>query len=297
MTELPFFKAFPTDWEVAMIAAGIPAARRGDLYRLIFFAWQQGGLNLTPDATYKARMRVLAQAFGIKPCHFESLLDLYRLLATENNGLWLPDFLLEQFVNVTRFQSKKRPTSARVEVESRRDEDELKTGSTRVEDELKTKIAANSFVPDTPLAELSRDIAEGDARAHASEDTAEPLVDALLEILPGTDLRQQHAIVALAIQSQATVEDLRRFPSWLEENHPRKALTPWAVRDLLPAVARQRRDAVARASPAPRRSCGRCAQGWVIAPGPDGFPVSQPCPNCGGKNGKIDSTASDRLSA
>ncbi len=104
--DLPYFKAFPTDWEITMRKAGIPPAKRGTVYRLIFFAWQEQGLNLTEDETYERRMRVLAQAFGMSYCRFKPYLAYYKSLSECQNGLWLPSFLLQQLQNAMRFQSK-----------------------------------------------------------------------------------------------------------------------------------------------------------------------------------------------
>lgn len=108
--EYPYFKAYPTDWEVVMRSAGIPSARRGNLYRLIFFAWQEGGLDLD-DQDYEPRMRMLAQAFGLPYCRFKIYLDDYKKISRQDDlGRWLPRFLLVQLENalaVTLAKQKK----------------------------------------------------------------------------------------------------------------------------------------------------------------------------------------------
>ena len=111
--EYPFFKAFPTDWEIRMRQAGIPPAHRGTVYRLIFFAWQEQGLDLTDDESYLPRMKMLAQAFGMAFCRFKVYLDYYKRISEQDaEGRWLPAFLLSQLQNAIAAVDAKQKKAA-----------------------------------------------------------------------------------------------------------------------------------------------------------------------------------------
>ncbi len=114
--DYPFFKAFPTDWEIMMRKAGVPPAHRGNLYRLIFFAWQEQGLDLTEDETYPARMKMLAQAFGLALCRFKVYLEYYKRISEQDeDGRWLPSCLLSQLQNAMAAMGAKQKKAAPAE--------------------------------------------------------------------------------------------------------------------------------------------------------------------------------------
>jgi hypothetical protein len=125
--ELPFFKAFPMDWEVTMMRAGIPASHRNVIYRLIFFAWQQGGLMLDENVpNFDRKIHTFAKAFGMPYSRLKPYLDSYKEISERDaNGQWLPSFLVQQFVHATNSQAAKREqNSGKVETDSRRIETE-----------------------------------------------------------------------------------------------------------------------------------------------------------------------------
>lgn len=66
------------------------------------------------------------------------------------------------------------------------------------------------------------------------EVTPDGITDALEEIYPGhaTNFRTIRQMYDLVLKLNATAADVRRFPAWLEANHPKKADSPFAFLDL-----------------------------------------------------------------
>ncbi len=90
MQDLPYFKAFPSDWEQAMRRADIPPADRGDVYRLVFFAWADGGLKWEDEGA----MRSYAREMGWQWRRFVKTLEHYKRLCSPASKRRLPFFLL-----------------------------------------------------------------------------------------------------------------------------------------------------------------------------------------------------------
>jgi hypothetical protein len=88
--DLPYFKAFPSDWEQAMRRAEIPPEDRGDVYRLVFFAWADGGLKWEEEAY----MRRYAREMGWQWRRFSRTLEHYKRLCSPESSYRLPVFLL-----------------------------------------------------------------------------------------------------------------------------------------------------------------------------------------------------------
>lgn len=107
MQELPYFKAFPSDWEQAMRRADIPAEDRGEVYRLIFFAWADGGLNWEDETA----MRRYAKEMGWQWRRFSRTLDHYKRLCSPDLEYRLPVFLLRNFKQSLPEVSSKFPQS------------------------------------------------------------------------------------------------------------------------------------------------------------------------------------------
>jgi hypothetical protein len=90
MQDLPYFKAFPSDWEQAMRRADIPPEDRGEVYRLIFFAWADGGLLWDDEKA----MRRYAREMGWQWRRFSRTLEHYKRLCSPQSEYRLPVFLL-----------------------------------------------------------------------------------------------------------------------------------------------------------------------------------------------------------
>ena len=218
--ELPYFKAFPTDWEITMRKAGIPPAKRGTVYRLIFFAWQEQGLNLTEDESYERRMRVLAQAFGMSYCRFKPYLVYYKSLSECQNGLWLPSFLLQQLHHAMRFQSNTGTKS------------EQSQNNTRTKSEQsQNNISGLSLLPATPLYHKQEQ--EQEQESAREENPASPALPPALPAPPkatepeettAVDLfRQTFPSATVSIHTQTVIEaaEITDLPTW------QATLTAW----------------------------------------------------------------------
>lgn len=75
---------------------------------------------------------------------------------------------------------------------------------------------------------------EGEAPPVLVEVTPDGITDALEEIYPGhaPNFRTIRQMYDLAVKLNATAADVRKFPAWLETNHPKKADGPFAFLDL-----------------------------------------------------------------
>lgn len=262
--ELPYFKAFPTDWEITMRKAGIPPAKRGTVYRLIFFAWQEQGLNLTEDETYERRMRVLAQAFGMSYCRFKPYLAYYKTLSECQNGLWLPSFLLQQLQNAMRFQSK---------VGTESEQSQNKAG-TELE-QSQNNISGLSSLPAIPLKheqehDQERESAREEEPAPLSSPDASPVPQEANEPEETTALGVFRAAFddnAATIHAQTVIEaaGITDLESW------KKAVGVWKTNGYKPrnlaGLIDKYRDESAKAT--------KARKGWSSGPGATGEDIAK----------------------
>jgi hypothetical protein len=104
---LPYFKAFPADFERAMRRADVPPEDRGDLYRLIFFAWSDSGLQWDDEGA----MHRYAREMGWQWRRFSRTLEHYKNLCEPSSEHRLPVFLLQ---NLRRALPEVPPKNAKV---------------------------------------------------------------------------------------------------------------------------------------------------------------------------------------
>jgi DNA-binding MarR family transcriptional regulator len=94
--------------------------------------------------------------------------------------------------------------------------------------------------------------------------TVNDLGDILEDAYPGhaTNWRTMRDLRELVNRVNATRSDVLAFPGWLERNHPRKANTPFAFKDLFAEMVRSQQAATAKQSTP--SYCGECQSGWML---------------------------------
>jgi len=113
------------------------------------------------------------------------------------------------------------------------------------------------------------------------------LSDALEEIFPGyaSNWKTIGDLAALALRVRATPQQVLAFPGWLSERHPKKALGPYAFKDLFcESIKPSTIGHKVRGNGQAARHCGNCNQGW-LPPGP-GETYAKHCPCVNGAHAK-----------
>jgi hypothetical protein len=109
----------------------------------------------------------------------------------------------------------------------------------------------------------------------------ETLSDALEAIFPGHagNRRLIEELVLLAMRLKATSADIRSFPGWLAEVHPKKSFGPYAFKDLFDKSLKAK-----TATADPKFTCARCQDRGIVASPNGGRAID--CPNCSAQEAK-----------
>lgn len=128
---------------------------------------------------------------------------------------------------------------------------------------LKGDISDAPFYKEEPLLTM-----EGNRKPAPVEN----LGTVLENLYPGyaTDFRIMRGLADLVSRLKASIDDVRRFPDWLKTNHPKKANTVFAFKDLF-------HESIQTApAPVPTHFCGKCNRGWL--PSANGQDGARRCP-------------------
>jgi hypothetical protein len=118
--------------------------------------------------------------------------------------------------------------------------------------------------PSSAQADASQTDRQTDRQTDMQEtragDSPSPVYEALEEIYPGSanNFRTMREMFDLAGRLHATPEQVRNFPAWLAEKHPRKADGPFTFRDLFPQSLKNGNGHHAPPSKAPAHNCPKC---------------------------------------
>jgi hypothetical protein len=195
--DLPYFKAFPSDWEQAMRRAEIPPADRGDVYRLIFFAWADGDLKWEDEAI----MRRYAREMGWQWRRFSRTLEHYKRLCSPASRPRLPLFLLRNLKQSLpevspEFGPSLPEVSPKFDRSLTKVSPEFDQSLTEVSPEFDAQTRAKSFNHGG-----AHDMPESIVRSHSHGQKAEAEGDAAVGVAPFDNFTDELTAMAEAIST------------------------------------------------------------------------------------------------
>ena len=219
----PAFQFYPADFLADENVSLMSLAGRGAYITLMCYCWREGSIP--------ADLRKMAKLCGIDS---SAIAELWQELE--------PCFELANDRYVHHRLEKER--AKQEEHKKERSEAGKRGASQRWNNQNKEnkEVTKNSLAIAEPMAEpmakngssssSSSSSSKGGSGAEADE--PHPILIALEEIYPGhaTNFRTMREMFDLAIKLKATTEQVRAFPVWLAEKHPKKGNSPFAFRDL-----------------------------------------------------------------
>jgi hypothetical protein len=211
------------DWTDSYAISGLDATEERFFVRLIMKADDFGRFHADP--------RLLkSYLFPLLPDTRET--DCSRWLAAcEKAGLLrcYVDDRSRKYLEITNFRQRTRQSESKFPSPVSHREDESQTPDKPMT--VKRPSTDRQLRTETKTETKTETYSEN---RRGDSDEPHPIWTALEEIYPGhaTNFRTMREMFDLAIKLKATVEQVRAFPVWLAEKHPKKGNSPFAFRDL-----------------------------------------------------------------
>ncbi len=245
MDKSPAFQWYPRDILSSARVQELSLEEEGAYRRLLDFCWLNGSIPADPERC----ARLIGK--GASTCIASAVQKLFTPHADD------PTLLIHDRLEKEREKQEANRNKKKAAADARWSGKTAKNDAKPVQSISSRNAGALQMECSSSASSSSSATAVEETRAG---DSPSPVYEALEEIYPGsaTNFRTMWEMFDLAERLHATPEQVRNFPAWLAEKHPRKSDGPFAFRDLFPQSLKNGNGHHATPAKVPTHNCPKC---------------------------------------